>query len=264
MLVFLFSSLCYRVLISKLWLVDYDPICLIVFFHNWVQDCLVKNCYVAWIKAQIWLWLSGWLYLFTCPNFNVFIDVPLPILWYANNLHDDLLISGMLWSTIDAPQWDESHGKIRKLNPGCKVNAVATSVCSHFYKQKIFDFDWNERESKRLERSELEMENSAPSIQRDICISKSLSFFAYNLFQFFFFTPKIKQMYSQYCYSAATINRLCPSCELSHSQTCWKTNKVCMLFNIIAYGSSYSSCLCNYAVSSFVYLPRKILQFIHQ
>lgn len=145
---------------------------------------------------------------------NVFIDVPLPILWYANNLHDALLISGMLWSTIDAPRWEESHGKNLKLDPGCKVNALATSVSSHLYQQILFESDWNDRESKQLERSELVMENV--SSKRGINISISPSFFSDDLslffFIFFYFTPNIKQIYSQNCYSAATINRLLPSC----------------------------------------------------
>lgn len=72
---------------------------------------------------------------------NVFIDVPLPILWYANNLHDALLISGMPWSTIDAPQLEESHGKKLKLDPGCKVNALVIYVSSHLYQQILFESD---------------------------------------------------------------------------------------------------------------------------
>lgn len=73
---------------------------------------------------------------------GLFIDVRPPILWYANNLHDALLISGTQWSTKEAPQVRrESHGKNLKLDSGCEVNALATSVSSRLYKQRLFESD---------------------------------------------------------------------------------------------------------------------------
>lgn len=70
----------------------------------------------------------------------MFIDVSLPIRWYANNLHDALLISGTQWSTEEAPKVRrESHGKNLKLDSSCEVNALATSVSSRLYKQRLFE-----------------------------------------------------------------------------------------------------------------------------
>ena len=74
--------------------------------------------------------MAGWLTLFIClsqlKTLSVFIDIPLPIPWYANNLPDALLILGMLWSTVDAPQCEESNGNNLKLDPCCKVNVLET------------------------------------------------------------------------------------------------------------------------------------------
>lgn len=52
-----------------------------------------------------WVWVANFICLLIPTSWlKVFIDVPLPILWYAKNLHGTLLISGMPWSTIEAPQ----------------------------------------------------------------------------------------------------------------------------------------------------------------
>lgn len=138
--------------------------------------------------------MADFIYLlFPTSWLNVFIDVLLPILWYANNLHDALLISGMPWSTTEAPQWEESHGKNLRLDPGCEVNALATSVSSRLYQQRLFEFDWNERESKQLERSESVMENVLLYWETPTFPRLSASFF---FFDSLLLSPRVSIMFT--------------------------------------------------------------------